>query len=288
MSENAIVVTGASTGIGYAIAERFRKNGWQVFGSVRKPADGERLQRDLGVTPLHFDVTDGDAIQAAAREVAAALGNRTLAGLVNNAGLVVSGPMLYLPPDQMLYQQEVNLLGPLRVTQAFAPLLGADQTRQGAPGRISQISSVAGQAGFPFMGAYCASKHALEGMSESLRRELLLFGIDVSIVAPGAIVTPIWDKGEQADLAPYAATPYGPVLTKFRDEMLKMAKRGLPASRVADAVWHAMTAKKPKLRYEVIPNKFREYTLPRLLPKRMVDRFFGKMIGFPKPAARKG
>ncbi len=282
MSENTIVVTGASTGIGYAIAERFAKGGWKVFGSVRKAEDGERLRSALGVVPLHFDVTDAGAIAAGAAEVAAALGGKTLGGLVNNAGLVVSGPMLYLSLDEMLYQQEVNVLGPLRVTQAFAPLLGTDRSRQGGPGRISQISSVAGQAGFPFMGAYCASKHALEGMSESLRRELLLFGIEVSIVAPGAIVTPIWDKGEQADMAQYSSTPYGSVLPKFREEMLKMGKRGLPASRVADAVWHAMTARKPKLRYEVIPNKFREYTLPRLLPKRMVDGFFGRMMGFAK------
>ncbi|GAA3752538.1 SDR family oxidoreductase [Terriglobus aquaticus] len=283
MDGRTIVITGASTGIGYSIAERFAKAGWQVFGSVRKAADGDRLQRELGVTPLHFDVTDGPAIAAAAAEVAAALGNRTLDGLINNAGLVVSGPMLYLKPEEMLYQQEVNVLGPMRVTQAFAPLLGVDRTRQGRPGRISQISSVAGSNGFPFMGAYCASKHALNGMSESLRRELLMFGIEVSIVAPGAIVTPIWDKGEQQDMEQYRNTPYGAGLPRFREEMLKMGRRGLPASRVTDAVWHAMTASKPKLRYEVIPNKFREYTLPRLLPKRMVDRFFGKMLG---PAAQ--
>lgn len=283
MSGRTIVITGASTGIGYAIAERFAKGGWQVFGSVRKPADGERLRQALGITPLHFDVTDGPAIAAAAEQVNAAIRNAKLGGLVNNAGLVVSGPMLYLAPEQMLYQQEVNVLGPMRVTQAFAPMLGVNTARRGEPGRIAQISSVAGSSGFPFMGAYCASKHALNGMSESLRRELLMFGIEVSIVAPGAIVTPIWDKGEQADMDPYRNTPYCAALPKFRDEMLKMGRRGLPASRVADAVWHAMTAKSPKLRYEVIPNKFREYTLPRLLPRRMVDRFFGKMIG---PAAK--
>ena len=279
MSDRAIVVTGASTGIGYAIAERFARGGWQVFGSVRKAEDGERLRDALGVTPLRFDVTDGAAVRAAADEVAARLGGRTLGGLVNNAGLVVAGPLLYLPLDTLRMQMEVNFTGPFVVQQAFAPLLGVDRSRNGAPGRIAQISSVSGSVGFPMLGAYCASKHALNGMSESLRRELLPFGIEVSVVAPGAIVTPIWGKGDLSELGQYRDTPYGPSLAKFAEVTEKMGRGGLPASRVADAVWHAMTARKPKLRYEVIPKRFREWTLPKFLPKRVVDRFVGKMLG---------
>ncbi|WP_419805104.1 SDR family oxidoreductase [Terriglobus sp.] len=282
MSKNTIVITGASTGIGYAIAERFAKGGWQVFGSVRKAADGERLQRELGVTPLEFDVTDAGAIASAAEKVSAALNGQTLSGLINNAGLSVAGPLLYMPLKTLQLQMDVNFTGPVQVQQAFAPLLGADRSRQGRPGRIAQISSVAGEAGFPFMGAYSASKHALEGMSESLRRELLLFGIEVSIIAPGAIVTPIWGKGETSDLEQYRDTPYAGALRKFEEGLADMGKRGLPASRVADATWHAMTARKPKLRYEVIPRKFREWTLPNLMPTRMMDRYFAKMFGFPK------
>ncbi len=282
MSERNIVVTGASTGIGWAIAERFAKGGWRVFGSVRKAEDGERLRSELGVIPLQFDVTDADATAAAAEQVAAALGGRTLDGLVNNAGLSLVGPLLYMPKKTLELQMNVNFTAVVGLQQRFAPLLGVDRSREGRPGRIAQISSVAGSTGFPFLGAYSASKHALEGMSESLRRELMLFGINVSIVAPGAIVTPIWNKGELSGLEQYANTPYAPALQKFAGVMEESARKGLPPSRVADAVWHAMTARKPKLRYEVIPNKLREYTLPRLMPKRMVDRFLGKMIGLVK------
>ncbi len=282
MSEGSIVVTGASTGIGWAIAERFAKAGWLVFGGVRKAEDGERLRSELGVTPLQFDVTDTDATAAAAEQVATALSGHTLNGLVNNAGLSLVGPLLYMPKKTLERQMNVNFTAVVGLQQSFAPLLGVDRSREGRPGRIAQISSVAGSTGFPFLGAYSASKHALEGMSESLRRELMLFGINVSIIAPGAIVTPIWNKGELSELEQYANTPYGPALEKFARVMEESARKGLPASRVADAVWHAMTARKPKLRYEVIPNKLREYTLPRLLPKRMVDRFLGKMVGLVK------
>lgn len=280
MSERAIVVTGASTGIGYAVAERFAKRGWKVFGSVRKAEDGQRLQSELGVTPLLFDVTDRDAIAAAAEQVASDLGGATLGGLVNNVGMSVAGPMAFMPLDTFRLQMEVNLTGPFLVTQAFLPLLGMDRSRAGSPGRISQISSVSGSIGFPMLGAYCASKHALNGMSESLRRELLPFGIEVSVVAPGAIITPIWGKGGLSDISQYRDTPYGASMNKFEDMMEKAGQGGLPVSRVADAVWHAITSPKPKLRYEVIPRRFREWTLPKFLPKRTVDKFIGKMMGF--------
>ena len=279
MSGRAIVVTGASTGIGYAVAERFAKGGWTVFGSVRKAEDGARLRDELGVTPLLLDVTEGGAIAAAAEQVSAALGGQTLGGLVNNAGMSVAGPMAYMPPDTFRLQMEVNLTGPFLLTQAFLPLLGMDRSRTGGPGRIAQMSSVSGSIGFPMLGAYCASKHALNGMSESLRRELLPFGIEVSVIAPGAIITPIWSKGGLSDISQYGATPYAASLSKFADMMEQAGRGGLPVSRVADAVWHAMTASKPKLRYEVIPRRFREWTLPKLLPKRVVDRFLGKMMG---------
>ena len=276
--QNSIVVTGTSTGIGLAIAQLFQQHQWQVFGSVRKQADANRL-RAAGIVPLVFDVTDAPAIAAAAAQVAEALGNRTLQGLVNNAGLVIGGPMLQVPIDKLRYQMEVNLIGPAMVTQAFAPLLGADKTRTGKPGRIVQMSSVAGSSGMPFVGPYVASKHALEGMTESLRRELMLFGIQVSIVAPGAIVTPIWQKTELSDFQQYAATPFASALQKFHEVFLKAGATGLPASHVAEATWHAITARRPKLRYFVIPRKFREWTIPRLLPERIVDGFFAKMLG---------
>ncbi len=278
METRTLVITGASTGIGYAIAKHFRAKGWRVFGSVRKSEDGERLQAELGVIPLLFDVTDEAAVQRAATQVSDALAGRTLDGLVNNAGVVIGGPMIYVPIGKLRQQMEINLIGPAIVTQAFAPLLGADRSRTGAPGRIVQMSSVLGKTGMPFMGPYVASKHALEGMSESLRRELMLFGIDVIVIGPGAIVTPLWGKTETSDLDSYDNTVYGPILKGVTAEFMRRGKLGLPAERVAQDTWLAITAKKPKLRYAPVPNKFREWTLPKFIPTRLVDRLLAKMF----------
>ncbi|MGI4854472.1 MAG: SDR family oxidoreductase [Janthinobacterium lividum] len=277
--QHTVVVTGASTGIGYAIAKLFRERNWQVFGSVRNAADGERLRAELGVVPLLFDVTDDAAVQQAAAHVSEALDGYTLDGLVNNAGVAVGGPMLYLPMEKLRQQFEINVIGPARVTQAFAPLLGADTARKGKPGRIVQMSSVVGKTGPPFMGAYVASKHALEGMSETLRRELMIFGIDVLVIGPGAIVTPIWQKAESSGMEVYDSTVYGPALKKFSEAFLKMGRKGLPAERVAQDTWHALTARKPKLRYAPVPNKFGTWTLPKLIPNRWVDKAMAKFLG---------
>ena len=277
----SVVVTGASTGIGYGIAAALGKRGIAVFGSVRKQADGERLQRELGktFTPLLMDVTDDERVKAAAALVAERLGRNTLFGLVNNAGIAGGGPLLHQPIEEFRQILETNLLGPFRVTQAFAPLLGADRARVGKPGRIVQISSVAGKLAFPFLGSYVASKFALEGMSESLRRELLLYGIDVIIVGPGTVKTPIFDKAQQMDLSPYMATDYGPILKGFVEYFLNEGKKGLPASRIGETVYKALTVRKPRVRYAVVPQRLKNWTLPRALPKRMLDRMIGKQSG---------
>src|SRR5262245_20603635 len=209
----SVVVTGASTGIGWATAKLLLDKGFRVFGSVRKQADADRLKGEFGAnfTPLIFDVTDEPAVLAAAREVRAALNGEKLAGLVNNAGIAVTGPVLGLSVDDYRRQMDVNVIGPIIATQAFAPLLGADTSLKGPPGRIVMISSVAGRNGNPFSSAYCASKHAIEGFAESLRRELMLFGIDVIIIAPGPVKTPIWSKGQEAtDVSRYQNSPYLP------------------------------------------------------------------------------
>ena len=277
----SVVVTGASTGIGYSIAKVLGSRGMHVYGSVRKQADADRLRSELGerFTPLLMDVTDAAAVRAAAATVAAELGGQTLFGLVNNAGIAGGGPLLLQPEGEFRQTLEVNLFGPFTVTQAFGPLLGADRARTGPPGRIVQISSVAGKLGFPFMGAYIASKHALEGMSESLRRELLLYGIDVIVVGPGAVKTPIFDKAEEADLSHYANTEYGPILKGFLDYFLNEAKKGLEPERIGEVVYTALTTRKPKVRYAVVPQRFRNWTLPMALPKRMLDRLIGKQSG---------
>jgi NAD(P)-dependent dehydrogenase (short-subunit alcohol dehydrogenase family) len=287
--KKSVVVTGASTGIGYAIAKVLGSKGIHVFGGVRKQADADRLQRELGVTftPLLMDVTDEPAVQAAAAQVSERLGNRTLFGLVNNAGVAGGGPLLHQPIEEFRRTLEVNLVGPFTVTKAFGPLLGADRARSGAPGRIVQISSVAGKLGFPFLGVYAASKFGLEGMSESLRRELMLFGIDVILVGPGSVKTPIFDKAQELDVSQYDATEYGPIVRGFIEFFLAESKKGLEPERIGEVVYTALTVRKPKLRYAIVPEPFKNWILPRLLPGRMLDRAIGKQSGLLPPAMRK-
>lgn len=277
----SVVITGVSTGIGWGATKVLIGHGFRVFGSVRKEADGARLKKEFGerFVPLLFDVTDEAAVKRAAGEVRAALNGETLFGLVNNAGIAVSGPLIELDVDEFRKQMEVNVTGPLIVTQAFAPLLGADRSLKGEPGRIVNISSVGGKQAAPFVGPYSASKFALEGMSESLRRELLLFGIDVIVIGPGAVKTAIWEKAEQVDIAPYSNSPYYPVLMKFRDYFIATGKKGLAPERLGRAIEKALTVKNPKVRYAVVPGRLMNWTIPQSLPKRFLDRTIGKAIG---------
>jgi hypothetical protein len=280
-NDKVVVITGVSSGIGAATARRAVHNGWVVFGSVRRLQAAAELQKELGLRffPLVFDVRDPDAIAAAAAQVGQALGHRRLAGLVNNAGVAVPGPLEALPLEEFRDQLEVNVVGPLAVIQAFLPLLGTDPARKGKPGRIVNVSSVAGRIGSPFLGAYAAAKHALEGLSESLRRELLLFGIDVVIVAPGAVATPIWDKAEQVELGAYADGPYGRTLKRFRDFALKSGRAGYPPEKIAEAILRGLEAGRPPVRIAVVPQAFANWVLPMLLPRRVIDRIIGKRLG---------
>ena len=281
----SVVVTGSSTGIGWGAAKVLIEKGFRVFGSVRKAADGERLTRELGpnFVPLLFDVTDAAAVGAASEKVAAALGGETLAGLVNNAGIAIAGPLLYLKVDEFREQLEVNVTGQLIVTQAFAPLLGADRSYKGEPGRIVMISSVGGKNANPFMGPYCASKFALEGMAESLRRELMLFGIDVIVVAPGAVATPIWDKAEQVDASQYNNTPYVMQLDRIRTFMISNGPKGLKPEQLGNVIWTALTTAKPKVRYTATPDPFQNF-MQSVLPKRMLDNIVAGRLGLKKSA----
>jgi NAD(P)-dependent dehydrogenase (short-subunit alcohol dehydrogenase family) len=279
----SVVVTGASTGIGWGCVSELIAAGFRVFGSVRKSADGDRLAKEFGssFSPLLFDVTDEAAVAAAARDVAAALDGETLFGLVNNAGIAIAGPLIFLKIDEFKRQLAVNLIGQLTVTQAFAPLLGADRSRKGAPGRIVMISSVAGKNGMPFLGPYSASKFGLEGMAESLRRELMLFGIDVIVVAPGAVATPIWDKAEELDVQQFAATPYLTALERVKDYMITNGRKGLTSVQLGRVVKKALTVANPKVRYQVTPTPVQEL-MGHLLPKRMIDRMIARNLGFGK------
>jgi NAD(P)-dependent dehydrogenase (short-subunit alcohol dehydrogenase family) len=186
-----VMVTGVSTGIGWGTTKVLISKGFRVFGSVRKRADADRLQREFGsrFVPLMMDITDADAVHQAAQKVGSMIGDNNLVGLVNNAGIVVSGPLLYLRPSEYRRQLEVNMISPLVVIQAFAPLLGTDKKRQGPAGRIVNISSSGAKIPIPLIGAYSSSKCGLEGMADALRIELMSFGIDVVIIEPGTVNT---------------------------------------------------------------------------------------------------
>ena len=283
----SVVVTGASTGIGHATASHLLARGFRVFGSVRKQADAERLQREFGAhfSPLLLDVTDEAAVRAAADQLRMALNGETLAGLVNNAGVVVPGALRDLDVSEFRMQMEINVMGPVIVTKAFLPLLGADPALNGAPGRIVMMSSVSGQFGNPLLSPYSTSKFALEGLSESLRRELMLFGIDVVTVAPGPVRTPIWDKAEALDIARFANSPYLPALTKLRGMLGQMSEKGLPPERIAALVHHALTDAKPKARVVASPAPIQTF-IASLLPRRWADRLVAGQLGLvakPRP-----
>ena len=281
----SVVITGASTGIGWATAKLLLERGFRVFGSVRKQADADRLKVEFGANfiPLLFDVTDEAAVLAAAREVRAALSGDTLTGLVNNAGIAVAGPVLELSADEFRRQMDVNVIGPIIATQAFGPLLGSDPSLKGPKGRIVMISSVAGRNGNPMSAAYSASKHAIEGLSESLRREMMLFGIDVIIVAPGAVKTPIWSKAEEVDISGYQNSPYLPALERVRKFTRHLSEIGLPPEKIAEAIADALTSASPKVRYQITPDPMR-HLITGLLPKRTVDRIIAKRLGLTPPA----
>lgn len=268
----AVVVTGASSGIGEACARRLAGLGFHVFAGVRKQADGERLQREIpGVTPLQLDVIDADSIARAVQTVRDQTGGAGLAGLVNNAGVAVPAPIEHQPIDDFRHQIEVNLIGQVAVTQAFLPLLRTGR------GRIVNMSSIGGKVAVPLLGAYAASKFGLEGFSDSLRRELRPWGIHVSVVEPGTIATPIWDKGIasgdelEASMSEQAKRDYGPLIATVRTASEQGAKTGLPPDAVARDVAHALTAKRPKTRYLVGREAKSRALLARIAGDRVID-----------------
>ena len=286
MDNKDVVVTGVSTGIGRGTTRVLISKGFRVFGSVRKQSDADRLQSEFGnsFVPLLMDITDADAVHRAAQKVGSMMGDRNLVGLVNNAGVVVSGPLLYLKPSEYRRQLEVNMISPLVVIQAFAPLLGTDKKRQGPAGRIVNISSTGAKVSIPLIGAYSASKCGLEGMSDALRIELMLFGIGVVIIEPGTVNTSMYDKGEKEDLSEFKPTEYWEAVQNFQKFIVTEARtNGLPPERLGEAVYVALSTARPKARYAVVPQRFKNWTLPRLLPSKILDGQLAKLLGLRKP-----
>jgi NAD(P)-dependent dehydrogenase (short-subunit alcohol dehydrogenase family) len=262
---SGVVVTGASSGIGAAIARHLAGRGFRVFGTIRQPEDGAALQGD-GITPVRMDVTDTESIARARAEIERALAGAPLAGLVNNAGIPAAGPLELIPLEEFRRVLEVNVIGVLAVTQAFLRLLKAARGR----GRIVNISSVAGRSVLPFMGPYAASKFALEAVSDALRRELRPFGVAVTVIEPGSFQSRIWDKVEAMDLGRYRGTPYEQVLERFRQAALRGAERAPPPDKVARAVGRALTARRAPIRVVVTPHGWIE-RIWLWLPDRWMD-----------------
>ena len=274
--KKTVVITGVSSGIGLDAARYLLDKGYQVFGSVRKAADGETVQAKLGdnFTPLLFDVTDAGAIAEAVKVVESKLGGGNLTALVNNAGISVIGPLLHIPLDEVRHNIEVNTIGVLSVTQAFAPLLGARPDSQSDPGRVVNITSVNGAVALPMFGGYNASKFAAEAINDTLRRELSIYGIHVSAIKPGQVTTDIQSKVDYDSLETrYGKTRYWPAFKVLRDSFA--AGKDIPVIEVSKKVLHAVESPKPKADYPM----HMMLRLNWLLPTKKMDNILNKFAG---------
>jgi NAD(P)-dependent dehydrogenase (short-subunit alcohol dehydrogenase family) len=275
MPSGTVLVTGASSGIGEATALHLRELGFDAVAAVRKDEDAERLAVS-GLRTVKLDVTDTGSIAAARDE----LGGGPLAGLVNNAGIAVASPLEYLPLDQLRHQLEINVIGQLAVTQAFLPALRAGR------GRIVNVSSIGGRVALPLVGAYNASKFALEAISDVLRRELRGHGVDVIVIEPGGVKTPIWRKGDERatelreTMPPEAERLYGELVEAIRRQTVKIAtETGIEAREVAETIGGALTAKRPRARYLVGSDAKQRAVAAKVLPARVMDRLVARALG---------
>ena len=280
------MITGASTGIGAACALHLDRLGWRVFAGVRRQADADTLkaQSSPRLTPIALEVTDTVSISTAAGAVAGAVGPAGLTGLINNAGIVVPGPIEFLPLADLRRQLEINVVGQVAVTQAFLPLIRAGR------GRVINMGSISGRMATPFTGAYAASKFALEAITDALRLEVAPWGISVSIVEPGAVATPIWEKSAQTaeamlgSVPPEALVLYAEAIDAVKRTAAEAAKRAVDPMDVARVVEHALTAAKPKTRYVVGREAKIRAAMALIVPDRIRDNLVAKAMGLPKTA----
>ena len=275
-----ILITGASTGIGEATALHLDSLGHRVFAGVRKDADGERLvkaSRAGQLVPVQLDVTDDDGIADALEEVADTTGG-SLDGVVNNAGVAIGGPLEFIPLDEFRTQMEVNVTGLLAVTQMALPLL------RPATGRIVLVGSMSGRLAVPMTGAYSASKFALEALADTLRMELAPWDISVSLIQPGAIKTPIWDKGRaQVDTmtdrySEEALELYADGIETVVRGIDEQDEAGIPPLKVAEAVERALFSARPRTRYAVGTDAKVATMLVRALPDRAKDKLVARFL----------
>jgi NAD(P)-dependent dehydrogenase (short-subunit alcohol dehydrogenase family) len=285
-TSGGVVVTGASTGIGRATALLLDESGYRVFAGIRKDADAEELRR-LGsdrLTPIRIDVTESDSIDSARQQVADAVGQEGLVGLVNNAGVGGGGPIEFMPLDELRDTLEVNLIGQVAVTQTFIPLI------RKARGTIVFIASIGGRVASPFMSPYNTSKFAIEALGESLRHELRPWGIDVAVVEPGSIDTEIWSKGNDqlreqlGEMPEEARRLYGPQITRFGEVINETASRGIAAEKVAEVIHKAIASEKPKHRYLVGTDAKIGARLKGTLPDRTFSKLAARQMKMPTDA----
>lgn len=284
INKMSVVVTGASTGIGAACALDCAGRGMTVFAGVRDPRAGQALAAKGGpsLIPITIDVTDEPSIARSVEAVRLVVGEKGLGGLVNNAGIVVGSPLEVLPLSHLRKQLEVNVIGQIAVTQAFLPLL-----RRGR-GRIVNMGSIAGRGTIPLLGPYSASKYALEALTDALRMELQPWGIQVSIIEPGAIATPIWEKsakeaeGLEASASKEAKALYSEAVIRIREAIAQASQRAIAPDAVVRAVHHALTASRPRTRYLVGTDAKLRAWMVKWLPDRVQDRLLIWALKYPR------
>ena len=273
-----ILVTGASSGIGQHTAKILLAQGYDVLAGVRTKEDAERLKATFGsmIHPLIMDVTDQDSLLTSKEEALKIMGDDALVAIINNAGIVVSGAVLYVPIEAWQQQFEVNILGVIRTMQVFFSLLSKPkQDGDHHPRRIINMSSVSGLFGSPFLGPYVASKFALEGLSDSLRRELYMYDVQVVLIEPGSIITPLWHKAKENPS--YFGEEYTSILD-FKDKVIHQnLETGLPLEAMDKVILAAVRNPKVRVRYLVRAQKWK-FILIRILPARWVDRMVRKKL----------
>lgn len=270
------VVTGVSSGIGKATAQKFLEKGFFVFGSVRKREDAQEFEQNFPETfqTLVFDTTNYSAVDQAVQQIEERIGKQGLSVLVNNAGVAKYGPIQYVDIEELRNQFEINVFAPIYFTQKLLPLLGASKEAKWK-GKLFMISSTAGVMTRPMLGSYSASKHAIEAVFDALRREMMLYGLDVIIIEPGPIKTEIWGKAKSKE-NPYVGTDYELIFEKLDEAVNEIEKVGLPVEAVSNKIWEIYKSPKPKTRYVIAPKKLFFKAAMYLLPDKTLDKIFFK------------
>ena len=275
-----VVVTGVSSGIGYSTTKILCNSGYFVYGSVRNEKDAKKLSKEFGdkFCPLIFDVTDKKAIINSTKIINSDLKpGESLTGLVNNAGIALGGPITLINTDVFRKQFDINFFGLIDVTKAYLPLLGANKEAPNQ-GKIINISSVSGLRSNPFTAPYCASKFALEAFSDSLRRELMIYGVDVILIEPGPFKTDIWDKTPDPNNNEFVGSDYEPALKKFYKLVIELGKKGWNPDIIGNRIKKILQDPKPATRHIITPNYFTHYFLSGLLPNRVYDKLVAKKL----------